>query len=229
MNNISKDKNILYLGSGKSINLINHLNLNDYTIVCVNNSWRIFNETNQIDFWIHSGDFPKEQFPKQRVFKKEISHKEYRQTANKMVKLLNIKTDSPQHYLGYTIFFLGVYWIISELKPKKISLLGFDHDYNKEKIIRWNKEKRPNLQNQFNNKKEKTIKEWANNFFKNMEKDSFYGHGTPDPLRLGEEHLISKFKQLILNCERLNVGLVNLSPVNSINPIKKQTIPYKHD
>ena len=56
-----------------------------------------------------------------------------------------------------------------------------------------------------------------------MESDFFYGHGTPDPIRLGERQLVSKFQQAIDICERLNVELVNLSPVESrINIIKKE-------
>lgn len=225
MGRIDKKRNVLYLGSGKSVNLIGCLDLNDYTVVCANNSWRIFNEIDQIDVWVHSGDFPQEHYPIKNIFKQKVSHKEYKITAEKITNKLKIKTNSPQHYLGYTIFFLGIYWIIDTLKPEKISLLGFDHDYNKEKLIKWNGDNRPNIQNNFNNKKEKTIDEWTKNYFHNMKEDFFYGHGIPDPLRLGEKHLILKFRQLELICKKLNVELVNLSPVNSnINIIKKEII-----
>jgi hypothetical protein len=40
---------------------------------------------------------------------------------------------SPAHHIGYTIFFLGLYWIMLELQPTDIYLLGFDHDYNPKK------------------------------------------------------------------------------------------------
>ena len=40
-----------------------------------------------------------------------------------------------------------------------------------------------------------------------MEKDFFYGHGTPDPVRLGDKHLIKKFQQAIDICEQIGVEL----------------------
>jgi hypothetical protein len=51
--------NVLYIGSGKSATLFRKLNLDNYTIACVNNAWRLF-DGNKFDVWIHSGDFPKE-------------------------------------------------------------------------------------------------------------------------------------------------------------------------
>ena len=108
---------------------------------------------------------------------------------------------------------------------KKISLLGFDHDYNPEKVEKWLKNQRPNPQNHYLKPKEKSINESLEDFFKGMKKDSFYGQGTPDPIRLGETHLREKFLLAIDNAEKLGVELVNLSPVNSsINMVKKETI-----
>ena len=119
-------------------------------------------------------------------------------------------------------FFLGLYWILNTLDPKKISLLGFDHDYNSEKVKKWNENNRPSPQN-YHKEKSQSIEEWSNSFFSGMEKDFFYGHGTPDPVRLGDKHLIKKFQQAIDICEQIGVELVNLSPVESkINIIKKQ-------
>lgn len=224
VNNNSK-KNVLYVGSSNSATLVKELNLNDYDVICVNNAWRLFNNTNNIT-WLHSGDFPRENYPPDNSFLQEISYKDYSRTAEIVAERLGWKTNSPQHYLGYTIFFLGLYWIMIEKQPEKICLLGFDHDYNKEKVKKWNDDQRPNIQNNFNKKTEKTIKEWSENYFKGLQPDFFYGHGTPDPLRLGEKHLLEKFNLAIEASNKLNIELVNYSPVQSeINIIKKEQLP----
>jgi len=217
--------NVLYIGSGNSAKLIDRLNLSKYTIACVNNAWQLF-KSSRFDIWIHSGDFPKENLPKNKVWDKEISSKDYSLSTAKIVKKLNITCQSPQHHVGYTVFFQGIYWIMSELQPDKISLLGFDHDYNQDKVDKWNTHKRPNIQNKFNNKpKNQSITEWCNSFYKEMEPDFFYGHGSPDPMRLGVKHLVEKFELLKENALKLNISIVNLSPVISpINTIPKESI-----
>lgn len=48
-----------------------------------------------------------------------------------------------------------------------------------------------------------------------MESDFFYGHGTPDPLRLGMDHLKQKMSQALNLLERLGIEIINLSPVKS--------------
>ena len=200
------------------------MDLSRYTVCCVNNAWKLF-DNYTFEHWIHSGDFPYENRPKRQDinFHNEVTYHHYKISSEEIVKQLGVECHSPQHYLGYTIFFLGLYWIIHTLKPEKISLLGFDHDYNSMKVKKWNDNGRPNPQNNFQREPEQSIKDWSNNFFLGMESDFFYGHGTPDPIRLGESHLISKFQQAIDICERLNVELVNLSPIESkINIIKKE-------
>jgi Txe/YoeB family toxin of Txe-Axe toxin-antitoxin module len=207
-------KNVLYIGSGNSAKLIDNIDISDYTIVCANNAWRLF-EDSHFDIWIHSGDFPFENRPKNKNFTTEISYKEYGPTAINIANRLGFNTKHPEHYLGYTIFFLGLYWIFDALKPTKVSLLGFDHDYNPEKVNKWQDNNRPTPQNGFFKQKGQSIEEWANSFFKDMKQDSFYGHGTPDPLRLGLEHLKQKM-QLALDISRtIDINLVNLSPVTS--------------
>jgi hypothetical protein len=218
-------ENVLYVGSGKSAELIKGIDLSKYKVLCANNAWRLF-EKNKFYGWIHSGDFPRENFPKTKKYQIEVCHKDYSKTALEAKEFFKWKVNSPQHHYGYTIFFQGLYWIIMRMRPSKISLLGFDHDYNKEKVNKWNKEGRPQPQNKYCNKKENSTKEWGANFFKDMETDAFYGHGTPDPLRLGKDHLLNKFKLAIDCCRKLNIELVNLSPVVSdINIVKKEEIP----
>lgn len=225
LDKIKKIMNVLYIGSGNSAKLIDKLDLSKYTVVCVNNAWRLFQDSS-FDVWIHSGDFPKEHSPKIKMYHREVSAKDYSLSTASIINSLNIDCKSPQHYVGYTIFFQGIYWIMNELKPEKISLLGFDHDYNQSKVDKWNEHKRPNIQNKFNNKQKKqNITEWLNLFYDGMETDFFYGHGSPDPMRLGTQHLIDKFEILKKNAQKLNISIVNLSPIISpINTIEKEMI-----
>ncbi len=218
---MNKFKNILYIGSGPSATMAKEIDLSKYTVCCANNAWRLF-EDSHFFAWIHSGDFPKENFPKQVNYELEINNNDYEKTSIIANKLFDWNTKSPPNYLGYTIFFLGLYWIMTTLRPEKISLLGFDHDYNPEKIKKWEEHDRPNVQNFFNNKQEKNLQDWGNNFFKGLKQDFFYGHGTPDPMRYPESHLIKKFKIAQQSAEFLNIDLGNLSPVISeINILKK--------
>jgi hypothetical protein len=217
--------NVLYVGSGKSASLVHKLDLSKYTIVCANNAWRLFTDSH-FHYWIHSGDFPSENFPPVKNYDHEISTKHYSKSADNIAKNLKMNCKSPQHHLGYSVCFMGLYWIIDSLKPTKISLLGFDHDYNSEKLNKWEEHKRPNIQNKFNNKpKDQSIEQWSNQFFDGMQTDFFYGHGTPDPMRLGTKHLQDKFSFAMENCKKLNIQLVNLSPVQSIiNTLPKEAI-----
>lgn len=220
-------KSVLYIGSGNSARLIDKVNLDNYIVCCANNAWKLF-IGKKIDYWIHSGDFPSENRPTKNDnidIKKEISYSDYQLTSENITKKLNLQCNSPQHHLGYTIFFLGLYWIIDFLEPDKISLLGFDHDYNPSKVKKWNENKRPTPQNYITKTQDQTIKEWSESFFEGMRPDSFYGQGTPDPMRLGENHLLDKFKQVMKITKDLNIDLVNLSPVISkLNLLPKEKI-----
>jgi len=216
--------NVLYIGSGKSANLHKTLDLSKYNVVCANNAWRLF-KNGSFDYWIHSGDFPREWRPSVKNYTHEISYYEYKDSSVNICNKFRIKTTSPQHYIGYTIFFQGLYYIMDVLKPSKISLLGFDHDYNKDKINKWEANGRPTPHNNFLKPINQKIDEWANSFFEGMVPDSFYGHGTPDPMRLSKQHLIEKFNIAVDIANKLNIDLVNLSPiVSDINIIKKESI-----
>lgn len=219
---MSSVKKVLYIGSGNSALLAKDKDLSDYIVVCANNAWRIFEDGGHFNYWVHSGDFPTENKPKVKNFDFEISYKEYSESAKNIVKKLNVKTTSPDHYVGYTIFFLGLHWIFDTLNPDEVYLLGFDHDYNPEKTTKWLQNDKPNPQNHFLKRKDQSIKDWSEEFFKEYKPDFFYGHGTPDPIRLGEHHLKDKFKQVIKNSELLNIKLLNASPIESeINKIEK--------
>lgn len=207
---------VIYIGSGKSAKLINQVDRSKYRTVCVNNAWKLFNENEQFDYWLHSGDFPYENYPKFKNFKTKITYTEYQPAILNLINnLLKIETKYPYHHIGYTIFFQGLYWIFNELKPQNIYLLGFDHDYNQEKVKKWLENNRPNPQNHYLKDKNKSIKEWSEEFFKDFEPDFFYGHGTPDPLRLGEQVIKGKFNLALENSKKLGINIFNASPLES--------------
>ena len=64
---MNKEENYLYIGSGNSALNIKDKDLSNFTIVCANNAWRLFDKS-FFDIWIHSGDFPKYNFPKEKNY-----------------------------------------------------------------------------------------------------------------------------------------------------------------
>jgi hypothetical protein len=204
--------NVLYIGSGNSAKYVHQLDHTKYITVCVNNAWRLFTDNKVFDYWLHSGDFPHENYPNKKNFKYEISNEEYEASIKNLVyNKLKLKESSPCHYVGYTIFFIGLHWIMHEISPANIFLLGFDHDYNRNKTQKWLNNGQPNPQNQYLKDTSKSIKEWSDNFFYEFEHDFFYGHGTPDPMRLGENYIKEKFFQAANTARQLNVNIFNAS------------------
>ncbi|MBW7981049.1 hypothetical protein [Enterobacillus tribolii] len=203
---------VLYIGSGLSALQAKTEDYSDHLIICLNNAWRIF-EDKKFDIWIHPGDFPFENYPPRARFYLDITYTEYQRTAAEACKKLNWNVKFPEHHIGYTSFFQGLYWIMMDLKPTKIGLLGFDHDYNPQKTEKWIKAECPGIHNGFNKKSESTIKEWSDNFFQGYEPDFFYGHGTPDPMRqgLGEKHIREKMVLANGAAQELGIDLVNYS------------------
>jgi len=217
---------VLYVGSGNSALLAKNVDLSDFIVIAVNNAWRIFEETS-FDYWVHSGDFPIENHPKTKKFKEEISYKQYEPAIERISSKLNLNPERAKFDVGYTIFFQGLYWIFEELKPSEIYVLGFDHDYDPEKTKKWIEQGKPTPQNGFlKDSKDESIKAWSDRVYAGYKADFFYGHGTPDPLRLGESTLKQKFEFAKNNAEILGIHLYNTSPVESlINSFSKKIIP----
>lgn len=193
---------VLYVGSGPSA-----LKIADFrdgrTVVTVNNAYRLRGEG---DFWLHSGDFPNAknvEVPKELT----VSYPEYSSAAKQICLHLGIQTVSPEHYVGYTIFFQGLHWVAWAFRPCRILLLGFDHDYNKAKVEEWNRLGRPNPQNRFAGMQGRS----ADEVFADFKPDAFYGHGTPDPMRLPSEYFTDLFPRAektlsLLGCEVFNAS-----------------------
>lgn len=206
-------KDVLYIGSGNSAIKAKEIDTTNLIVCVVNNAWRILDE---VDYWIHSGDLPQKNYPNKINYKTKIAHGEYAPAIHKLNKTLGWNVSMPEHYVGYTIFFQGLYWIMSELKPKNIYTLGFDHDYNKEKLKKWLELGEPTPHNKYNGF---TIEEE----FKDFKNDSFYGVSTPDPMRLGQQHIEKKFELAKKYASQLGVSLWNISSSkNGINSFNKK-------
>lgn len=204
---------VLYVGSGMSALQVKRGGYDGHVTVALNNAWRVF-ETAPCDYWIHPNDFPAENFPPVGRFRHEITHAIYNgvlQRSAVELGIIGLEGFALERYIGYTSFFQGLYWIMAHFRPQQIGLLGFDHDYNQEKVKKWEADAKPNIQNRFNGKKEKTIREWSARYFAGYETDAFYGHGTPDPLRFGRQYLEVKMNIAQQTADRVGVRIVNYS------------------
>lgn len=218
---------VLFIGSGLSALQARSDKYHDHIKVCLNNAWRIY-EGGEFDYWIHPADFPEENYPLNVNYKKEISYEDYTAALNQgasQVGFQGVTGFELEKSIGYTSFFQGLYWIMLTLSPEKIGLLGFDHDYNQNKIDKWLADDIPNIQNGFNDKKEKTIKEWSDNYFQGFEKDFFYGHGTPDPMRYGHHYIESKMALAQEKAKSLGISIVNYSERYSPYNVFEREIP----
>lgn len=204
---------VLYIGSGLSALQAKDDKYKDHVIVCLNNAWRIYEE-GHFDYWIHPNDFPLENYPQEVNYTHEIKHSIYSAALHQAAERLGFHGISGlrlEQKIGYTSFFQGLYWIMTSLCPEEIGLLGFDHDYNLKKVNKWLADNKPNIQNKFNSKTEKTIREWSDNYFQGLEKDFFYGHGTPDPMRYEPKYLEDKMRLAQESANRLGISIVNYS------------------
>ncbi|MEI2265656.1 hypothetical protein [Erwinia sp. CGal63] len=204
---------VLYIGSGISALQAREEKYQGHIIVCLNNAWRIF-AGGSFDYWLHSGDFPQENYPVATHFKADIGYERYVQASDWIGKKLGWRHEDPEFYIGYTMFFQGLYWIMMALSPTTIGLLGFDHDYDQNKVVKWQQAGEPNIQNQFNQpEKVPNINSWSESFFKEFRPDFFYGHGTPDPLRtgLGLDYIKTKMQLADSVARQLGIAIVNYS------------------
>ncbi|WP_330982210.1 MULTISPECIES: hypothetical protein [Enterobacterales] len=204
---------VLYIGSGLSAQQATDEIYTDHIKVCLNNAWRIY-PNQPFDYWIHPNDFPVENYPQVKNFHTEISHQVYSHVLYEGADKIgfgDITGFDLERKIGYTSFFQGLYWIMLALAPTQIGLLGFDHDYNQNKVQKWRADNMPQIGNNFNHKTEKTLKEWANNYFSGLATDAFYGHGTPDPLRFGAHYLEQKMYIAAATAKKLGIVVLNYS------------------
>ena len=101
--------------------------------------------------------------------------------------------------VGKTIFLDSLNWAFTK-GYKKIYLLGFDHDYNPNRVKKWN--------GKYETNKKKLEKIFRG---KGFEPDTFYGQGTPDPLRHGKEKLSNLFSLVEAHGKFYGCEICNLS------------------
>ena len=219
---------VLYVGSGRSAVKVTEKTFSGLTSCAVNNAWRVFQE-GELHYWVHSGDFPASGFPPPDTKAKTVNYFDYQHSPRTVCEKLGVVTDNPEYHIGYTLFFQGLFWVLDTLNPKRILFLGFDHDYNTEKTKKWREVKQPTPHDSFGGAHPEDAIAWGNEFFNTYEPDFFYGHGTPDPLRLGEDELVRLFKQAEDYASRLGCELLNASGVtNGLLPFPQFPKPLKH-
>lgn len=212
--NSSQVNTVLYVGSGLSAKTAEKEKRKVDVCCAVNNAWRVFEE-GKIDYWIAPGDFPPANYPPKSFVCQRIGYAEYKDSAEKVFSSFGESYKFPQHHAGYTTFFQGLYWIFDTLKPNEIYLLGFDHDYDPQKVALWMDQGKPSPHNKYNGEAPVCANTWTNTFFESCPVDAVYGHGTPDPLRLGLPLMKELFERAKSYADRLGIRVFNASGVTT--------------
>ena len=209
---MSSLESVLYVGSGLSAKAAKGL-ADKVTLCCaVNNAWRVF-DPEGVDYWLCPGDFPPENYPPPRFPHKPINYCDFKDSSQNVFARFGEEYQFPQHHAGYTTFFQGLYWLFDKVQPKRIYLLGFDHDYDPQKVELWESQGQPAPNNNYGGTSPPSVEKWANEFFKDCPVDAIYGHGTPDPLRLGAQAITELFLRAQDYAERLGIEVFNVSGV----------------
>ena len=205
------EKNILLVGSGKSALEYKKHNLKNVDVMAVNKSIKAFDNL-VVDYYLCATDFPKTEVPKKSFYKEKISKYNYRYHTLAFAKYYNLPF---RPLVGKTVFLDSLNWAFTK-GYKKIYLLGFDHDYNPNRVKKWNGKYETD-----NKKLEKIFKG------KGFEPDTFYGQGKPDPLRYDKKKLSNLFSLVeahgkFYGCEIFNLssnkkGLTNFRRVKKID------------
>lgn len=154
---------ILILGSGKTAPLISEIDISKWTVMAINNAYRL----GFYDWLIAPTDFKLLPSQDELREKKFISFFEY------------AKTNLPfgnQALRGNTMMFNAAYYAMAQ-NPSAIGFLGCDMDYPTDGTP-----------------------------------THFYGTGTPDPLRLGENELVAYMKRFEDMATSKGIDIYNLSP-----------------
>ena len=209
-----ENPSVLYVGSGLSANRVADV-IQKVDICCaVNNAWRVF-APNTLDYWLCPGDFPLENYPPKGHAKTQIGYYDYLHSAQNIFAKVGEQHSYPQHWAGYTTFFQGLYWLFDKIKPSKVLLLGFDHDYDQKKVTLWKEKGNPSPINGYCGEEPKDANAWASSFFKECAVDAIYGHGTPDPLRLGGASIVELFERAKHYANLLGIQVFNASGVTT--------------
>ena len=187
-------KKLLYVGSGRSALEYKNHNLEGVEILTVNNAHKAFE--NWVDYYLCSTDFPN---------KNKSDAKKYGELVLKPKYFYGVLSHARYFKLpfrpnvGKTIFLDGLYWAMAK-GFDEIFLLGFDHDYNPNRVKKWDGKHIGN---------EEKLKEIFTG--KNEEPDAFYGQNTPDPLRHGKHNLSQMFEDAKTHASIYGCKIFNLS------------------
>jgi len=195
---------LLFVGSGKSALEYKQYDLSGFQILTVNNSIKAFEQA--VDYYLCSTNFPRENKPAPDRYNTLVGKVQYR---------YDVLSHAQYHKLGFrpqigkTIFLDGLYWAMAN-RFDEIYLLGFDHDYNKKRVAKWQGNyttDQANLSALFNGEGE--------------EPDAFYGQNTPDPLRHGEGNLITMFEKAKEHARLYGCKIYNLSSRRGIDVFER--------
>jgi hypothetical protein len=222
--NPARVNTVLYVGSGLSAKRAEKEQQKVDICCAVNNAWRVF-EKGEVDYWIAPGDFPPTNYPPKSFKCQHVGYTDYKNSAENIFSSIGETYKFPQHHAGYTTFFQGLYWIFDTLKPKEVYLLGFDHDYDPQKVALWMEQGKPSPHNKYGGAAPVRANEWVNTFFEGCPVDSIYGHGTPDPLRLGVSVMQELFERAKGYANKLGIGVFNASGVTTgLNTFPQKTL-----
>lgn len=135
---------ILIIGSGPSAAMCKDLDLSDFDVVCMNNSWAVVpNPEENIDWWHYSGDFyPRIEWHRQRGRTQMVPSPELKlllDNKSKGWKRINIRDDGKGCYFGSErhggFVFMDVVSLVFKTieatdRWEEIWFLGCDHDYS---------------------------------------------------------------------------------------------------
>lgn len=173
-------KPVLIVGSGMSANRIAGADLSDFTVVCLNNAWRLLpRRWEYLVFPTDFYDWPDKIFDGQRF----VLYTEYQRAFVQYGG-----ASSPQ-----CIQFNALYWVLDVLRPPSVGFIGCDLYYPKD------------------------------------EQTHFYGQGTADPLRHGEEVIRAQLARTQEMADTLGIKLVNYSDGPTLLPYERGSLRYVED
>lgn len=187
-------KKLLYVGSGRSALEYKNHNLEGVEILTVNNSHKAFE--GRVDYYLCSTDFPNKNKPEPSKYGELVLKPKYFYEVLSHARYFKLPF---RPNVGKTIFLDGLYWALAK-GFDEIFLLGFDHDYNPNRVKKWDGKHIGN---------EEKLKEMFSG--QNEEPDAFYGQNTPDPLRHGKHNLSQMFEDAQNHASIYGCKVINLS------------------
>lgn len=127
---------MLIVGSGLSIRQLDDLDTRGWTLVALNQAWRF--APDRFHYLVHSPALAGSKRPEEGRFAPGhvVSRREVRPTVLEAARRLGLAQDDGNHdslhhrLTGHLVHFEATYWVMAELRPKRIAHLGCDFDYS---------------------------------------------------------------------------------------------------